>query len=133
MLLDSAVPLPELPERAGRSAERVWSFRVSRAAAPSANRVEWFHSWLFPSGRPWVKLGRLGARYLVRFHRTAAFVVDPREQTVAAFPSAGVPARTVRHLLLDQVVPMLLGDVDHLVIHSSAVAGPGGAVAFIGS
>lgn len=132
IVLDSAAPLPELP-RVGRRLQALqWSFRVSRGPAP-ASGIQWFHEWRFPSGRPWVKLGRAADRYLVRFHRTATFVVDPQHRAVVAYPAAGIPARTVRHLLLDQVVPMLLGDVDHLVIHSSAVAGPAGAVAFVGA
>src|SRR5262249_34143533 len=115
-----------------RSAAEAWTFRLSRRRPPSARAADWFHEWRFPSGKPWVRLGRLGARYVVRFHRTALFLVDPPNRAVVAFPSIGVPALTLRHLLLDQVVPMLLGNVDHLVIHASAVAGAAGAVAFIG-
>src|SRR5262249_29646589 len=100
MLLDSAIPLPELTRADRRSAAEAWTFRPSRRRPPSARAADWFHEWRFPSGKPWVRLGRLGARYVVRFHRTALFLVDPPNRAVVAFPSIAVPAPTRPHLLL---------------------------------
>ena len=94
--------------------------------------MAWFHDWAFPNGRRWLRIGRAGHLYVVRFAGDTWFFLDPSARTIVAFPLAGIPARTVRHLLLDQVVPMLLGDAEHLVVHASAVVAPGGAVAFLG-
>jgi hypothetical protein len=129
--LQSRMAFPEL-QPVARGSSEAWTFGVSRASVAPARGVVWFHDWTFPNGRRWLMVGRLGHRYVVRFARVASFLIDPPERTITAFPGAGVPAHTVRHLLLDQIVPMLLGDADHLVVHASAVAAGGGAVAFIG-
>ncbi|MBI3403220.1 MAG: hypothetical protein HY048_17550 [Acidobacteria bacterium] len=129
--LQSRMAIPEL-QPVARASSEAWTFRVSHAGAAPARGVAWFHDWTFPNGRRWLMVGRLGRRYVVRFARVASFLIDPPARTITAFPGAGVPARTIRHLLLDQVVPMLLGDADHLVVHASAVVAGGGAVAFIG-
>src|SRR5205807_10064457 len=48
------------------------------------------------------------------------------------YPVPGTPLETLKHLLLDQVLPLLLSQQGKLVLHASAVAGPGGALAFTG-
>ncbi|MBZ5556388.1 MAG: hypothetical protein LAO77_03830 [Acidobacteriia bacterium] len=129
--LQSRMAIPELQPFACASSE-AWTFRVAHAGVAPARGVAWFHDWTFPDGRRWLMVGRLGRRYVVRFARVASFLIDPSARVITAFPGPGVPARTIRHLLLDQIVPMLLGDADHLVVHASAVVAGGGAVAFIG-
>ncbi len=47
-------------------------------------------------------------------------------------PLAGVPAVTLRHLLLDHVAPLVMGLRGRLVLHASAVSTPRGAVAVAG-
>lgn len=123
--------IPELQPLA-RAAGEAWTFSLSRVSRPSTRRVTWFHDWAFPDGRPWLRIGRAGREYVVRFARVAWFFIDPSTRDIVAFAHRGVPVRTVRHLLLDQIVPMLLGDAAHLVVHASAVVAEGGAVAFLG-
>jgi hypothetical protein len=123
--------IPEL-QPVSRAAAGAWTFSLSRASRPSTRRVIWFHHWALPNGRRWLTVGRARQDYVVRFGRQVWFFINPAMREIVAFPYPGVPVRTVRHLLLDQIVPMLLGDADHLVIHASAVAIDGGAVAFIG-
>jgi hypothetical protein len=131
-VLESSVALPELaPARPGAAGE-LWRFRISPSPAPRRSAVEWFHEWRFPSGAPWLEIGRLESRYLARFQRTAAFVIDPVARWIVAHPRNRIPRRTIRHLLLDQIAPMLLANGDRLVVHASAVAGRAGAIAFIG-
>lgn len=129
--LQSRSAIPELQPLA-RAARGAWTFRLSRDRHPGTRCVRWFHDWTLPDGRRWLSIGRVGRQYVVRFAGDAWFFIDPSARTVTAFPFAGVPARTVRHLLLDQVVPMLLADAGHLVAHASAVVVPGGAIAFLG-
>jgi len=44
----------------------------------------------------------------------------------------GTPPKTIRHLFLDQVMPLVLGRMGRAVLHASAVATPDGALAFAG-
>ena len=125
----STFALPELP-RAGRGpiAHHVERREGGRPAMP----VEWYHRWL-ANARPWLRFGRSAAGYVLSFPRWADFVVAPDGSRVSCYPSRGLPARTLRHLLLDQVLPLAFTLAGRLVVHASAVHVPGfGAVAFAG-
>lgn len=127
--LVTTIRLPELgaprPPRAG-----AWRVRFSRGAV--AERARWTQSWSFPDGRPWARIGIVAAGFVVRFARTAAFRIDVPQRTIVARARDGVPVATVRHLLLDQVLPLVIAQGRHLVIHASAVEVDGEAVAFVG-
>jgi hypothetical protein len=127
--LASEVPLPELGSASpGRDPD--WSFQLgpTRARPP---RERWFHRWTTPHGRQWLALGRDDDAYVLRFARTATFRVAPARQSIVCEGAALVPARTVRHLLLNQVLPLALTRTK-CVLHASAVVQDGGAMAFAG-
>ncbi len=128
--LRSARPFPEL-ERV-RNTRDAWAICWSGIRARERRRIDWFHRWLLPGGRPWLAVGRLDDGYFVRFERTVDFLVEPRTRRIEVHPRRGIPPRTVRHLLLDQVVPMLIADAGRLVVHASAVDAGDGAIAFVG-
>lgn len=56
-----------------------------------------------------------------------------RGNVIACHPRIGVPARTVRHLLIDLLLPSILASRGHLVLHASAAAVRNRALAFIGA
>ena len=124
--LTSAIALPELrPARAGRGA-----WRVDVNGAPRGD-YRWFHRWR-AERRTWLSFGRTSDGYLLRFPELADFAVTPRARRIECRPVRRLPSATLRHLLLDQVLPLALS-ADRLVLHASAVHVPGfGAVAFIG-
>src|SRR5262245_62128690 len=122
----SAIALPEL--RRGRLARNAW--RVDLDGAPRGNHT-WFHRWRI-ARRTWLAFARTPDGYLLRFPALADFAVSPGARRVVCRPRRGLPAATLRHLLLDQVLPLALS-AERLVLHASAVHVPGfGAVAFIG-
>lgn len=122
--------LPELGA-AGRVRRDAWRCEVTTSA--SAGRVEWLHTWTFPDGRRWARIGRAGSDWVVRFERTAWFRIDVSARRIVAGRYRGVPMATLRHLLLDQVLPLVIAEGPHLALHASAVAIDGGAVAFVGA
>ena len=127
--LASAVPLPELPAASrGPVAHRIERGSGGRGPEP----VDWFHRWL-ANGRPWLRLGRSASGYVLSFPRWADFVVSQDGREIRCHPGRGLPAGTLRHLLLDQVLPLAFSLRGELVLHGSAVHVPGlGGVAFIG-
>src|SRR5262245_55213819 len=129
MALRSRVVFPEL-QLSNAAVRQAWTFRLTTRPLTSA-RVSWFHGWTFPDGRRWLTIGRASGGYLLRFSRVGSFLVDPARRTILGSSRRTVPLKTMRHLLLDQVIPMVLG-ADHLVVHASAVIGEHGAVAFVG-
>ena len=127
VVLWSDIALPELPAVAGPPE---WTFTLARsrlATAPPA----WFHRWRNPGERPTLSFGRCANGYLLRFHGRADFRIDIASQSIAGWRRRPASLATLRHLLIDQIVPLVLSR-DRLVLHASAVATPSGAVAFVG-
>jgi hypothetical protein len=128
--LQSAVALPELTHVAGGRAD--CAFSVSRAAVPTDD-VEWFHRWRLKSRRAWARIGRGRDRYVLRFSDFGDFEVSACGRRIMAYAAQALPPATLRHLLLDQVLPLALGRMGRTAIHASAVQVPGlGVVAFAG-
>lgn len=128
--LRSGLALPELARVAGGRADCV--AEVIRGPLP-AGRVEWFHRWRDASRPIWLRIGRRDGRYVLRFPDLADFDVAPSGRRIVAFAPRTLPAETLRHLLLDQVLPLALGRMGRTPLHASAVHVPGfGAIAFAG-
>lgn len=136
----SDVSLPELERREGpRGAarqpvsDRRWRIRRWRGRAPPRTAIRWFHHWTFPNGRRWLSFARLDDGYLLRFPRLADFHLCLSLQEVAARREPATPHDTFRHLLLDQVLPLIVASRDCLALHASVVAVAGGAMVFLGA
>jgi hypothetical protein len=121
--------MPELPEAERSEAE--WAFEIVHKL-PLEHFTIPVHDTIDPEGGAWLVIRRDGHRYLLRFPGLADFVVSPSERRVTCLPDAAVDESSVRHLLLDQVVPHILAMDGSLVLHASAVAVDEGAVAFAG-
>jgi hypothetical protein len=80
-----------------------------------------------------MSFGRLGADYLLRFTDLADYVVRVEQREIRCYPKPDTTIETIRHLLLDQVIPLVLSSQGKIVLHASAVATPEGAIAFIGN
>ena len=78
-----------------------------------------------------MRVAATGSGHTVQFPGFAEFVATPRD--IVCHPRTGVPLRTVRHLLLDQLLPALLGSRVRLVLHASAVDIGARAVGFLGA
>jgi hypothetical protein len=129
LLLDCDVPLPELPRARRRSPD----ITVRLGAPPRVPRDwAWIDRWDREDGVPWLRIGRRDDRWLLRFPGLADFVVTVQDGAVACRARTGVPARTIRHLLLDQVVPLALSTRGYVLLHASAVLTPQGALLFAG-
>ena len=95
--------------------------------------IRWFHHWTFPTGRRWLSFARLDDGYLLRFPRFADFLVRLSAREVAARRGRSTPHDTFRHLLLDQVLPLIVANRDCLALHASVLDVNGGAIAFLGA
>ena len=126
-ILASAIPLPELPAAAGIPD---WTFALERGRA-GRQTPTWFQSWR-AGGRRWASFARITQGYLVRFHGFADFVIDDVAHQIACTARPAVHASTIRHLLLDQVLPLAFSRERRLVLHAAAVATPRGTFAFAG-
>jgi hypothetical protein len=130
MTLASDIPLPELP-RARRASAEI-RFGLLPPGRPFPSPRHWIHRWRRADGRVWISLGSGRDGYLLRFTSLADFLLSSDGARILGRPRPHVSPATIRHLLLDQVLPMVLAHRGSLALHASAVRVRSGVVAFVG-
>ncbi len=131
LTIHSNIPLPELPPGNRSGAQCIFWLSDARVQQPVASG--WYHQWVLPNGEEWLAFARQGSDYLLRFPNIGDFLISADGAEIRCCPQPGTPLDTLRHLFLDQVVPLLLSKQGHLVLHASAVAAPQGALGFVGA
>jgi hypothetical protein len=94
--------------------------------------TSWYLTVSLADGTPWLRCAKIAAGYLLHFPNLAGFVFSPSDSSIRCIPHRHIPAHTVNHLLLDQVLPLVLNYRGSEVLHGAAVATPYGACAFLG-
>ena len=89
-----------------------------------------FARWRSEDGEVRATFHRVPEGFLVRFLDRADFSIALDAGVVTCRPAVG-SSRAVRDLYLNQILPMIRGHLGELVLHASAVAIDGGAVAFV--
>jgi hypothetical protein len=111
-------PLPELERLDGSPPPDLtvaW-----KPCAPPAAPARWTTLWRFSTGEPWVTTSvRDGVRY-VRFGRYLDCAFS--DGGIDVVPRGYAADTTLRHLILDQALPLALAARGSLVVHASAVA-----------
>ena len=130
LLVESSVPLPELSQVEEGSPE--CRFEVLPSAEGFTGDIHWFHEWINADQETWLKLADRGEDYLLRFLDQGDFLISRDGSDIRFCPLPGTPESTIRHLFLDQVVPLVLSRRESLVLHASAILTPQGVIAFIG-
>jgi len=128
LVVSADLRLPELiscKNAAGDIAIRSLN-RIDGATEPA------FMTWTTPPLGPWLSFHKSNGGYLLRFRDTADFQINSDGTRIGWAGLNGAPENTLRHLLLDQVLPMVLNLRGGEALHASAVMTPGGAVAFCG-
>jgi hypothetical protein len=135
-ILESNIPLPELQPVAAQQVERV--FTLLDSADETCEPVKWFHQWplLEVAGdeEPWLRFGKRADEYFIRFPGLADFLISVDGAYIRCHPAGDIPHETLRHLLLDSILPLALSRGNKTVLHAGAIALPewNTAVIFIG-
>jgi hypothetical protein len=129
--LGSDVEFPELTRHA--PGEPDWIFAITKLSpeAPPPS-VIWLRHCSQPDGSPWLSVARTSSGYLLRFWDLADFIVDMQIAHIAGLPLPTTSRLTLRHLLLDHVVPVVCSVGNRLVLHAGGVVIPEGGVLFLG-
>jgi hypothetical protein len=122
LTLDSEIELPEL-EGATAPAEIAITLDASMAQLEGP----WVHTWIHED-EPWLASMRTAGGYGLRFFGMADYLVDAAHVRCAP---RGIAMETLRHQLLDQVLPFLLGLRGGVAIHATAVRLGRAACAFV--
>lgn len=133
-ILASAWPLDELQPAGDRIPLRAATLTFDVALKPpyNAQAPQWLYHWHNDAGDLTLSLARLEQGYLLRFPWLADFTVDTAGWQAKVWQQPGVSTETVRHLLLDQVLPHALAHQGRLVLHAAAALVAESAVAWIG-
>ena len=137
LVLTSNTVLPELAP-ANAFGVNCW-FELLPTEDRPVDDVDWFHHWTIEengegesSKDSWLRFGRIANGYLLRFLSCGDFFVSSDTLKIQCRPLPGTPEVTLRHLLLDQVIPLVLSRRERVVLHASAVLTKHGVVAFAG-
>lgn len=131
LLLGSDVELPELPDDTAGEPDWVFAATSVSTEAPPAS-FAWLRHCSQPDGSPWLSVARTASGYRLRFWDLADFVVDMERGRIAGLPLPATSGVTLRHLLLDHVIPVVCSVGNRLVLHAGGVVTPDGAVLFLG-
>jgi hypothetical protein len=128
----STLPLVELAKAAWDS-EIGPSFicQLLTALSEPAND-DWIHDWQTQEDFPSLSLARTADGFLLRFPGLADFAISPDGSQIGIWSAADGSEETLRHLLLDQVLPRLLAHQGRLMLHAGAVCINKQAVIFVG-
>ncbi len=121
-----------LPELGSANTAPDWSLEFVTQRKPEPLPCRWFHRWCLPDGGVWLRIGRIASSFVLEFANQARFTVSPEDGLIRCFAPEQTPAETIRHLFLDQVMPLALSLRGNFILHASAVAFSRRAVAFAG-
>lgn len=132
--LYSNIELPELPRLEPTSAQNCLTIQVHQEREfQHPQKHQWLHHWHDRHGIISASYTVIANGFVVAVPDVAEFVICPAENIVHVYPLPKLPAATLRHALLDQIVPMYLGQQGRQVLHASAVEFSNGrVVAFVG-
>jgi hypothetical protein len=129
LVMESNIPLPELRQTSDANPD--YRFQLLPAAEPFAGEYSWFNQWRFQD-EVRLSFAFRDDDFLLRFP-DADFLVSRGGNQIHCQPLPDIPEATVRHLLLDCVIPLILSRREPLVLHASAILTEQGAIAFIGT
>ena len=107
------------------------AFAIEAAGLQTPRDEAPFYRWTFPDGTVWTEFCRIPSGYLLRFPDLADYTVSGDGKRVSCRPVPGVSDETIRHLYLNQVLPLALSRLGKLVLHASAVNVGGRAAVFM--
>jgi hypothetical protein len=129
LVIDCDLPLPELTRVGGRHQPDVV---IRRASVRERLNHRPYHEWTLPDGTRWASIAKSSGEHVFRFRRFAEFVVSEGGRSVRWRAPAATRPETIRHLLLDQVLPALALEHSLIGLHASAVVVDGQGIAFAG-
>jgi hypothetical protein len=129
-VIQSNIELPELENTGKSNPDIIVSLEPGNM---EDHGWEHIHDWLLADGRTSISSARKDGQYLLSFPGLARFEINTERETISCHPDGDIPANTLRHLLLDQVIPRAMAHRGRLVLHGGAVTlSQGYTVAFIG-
>lgn len=131
MVVSSTFQFPELTKVSENQQPQV---AISQTPFP---RPDLRHSpvdrtWTMPDGSPWTTFQRLNSDWFIDFPRFSGFLLAADGSRVTCYPQPDTGLDTVRHLILNQILPLVLSARGRHTFHASAVEVESRAAVFSG-
>ena len=124
----SNIAISELPQTNNNTG---LSFHLE-SALPRLIEPPWLYHLTSPSGEIILFYGYQDSYHWLRFPSLADFRISANTNNISCHPLTKIPEETIRHLLLDQVLPRCLAYQGKIMIHASAVLHEQGIILFLG-
>jgi len=135
-IVRSDVRMPELVPARGSDPDgrRKFDIKLRRHRRESLSRRELIGEVELPKGGAWRRIWRAAdGGFIVTFAELASFALSARgDAIVCTHRSPGVAIRTLRHLVLDQIMPLVLIRHGRQALHGTAIATRVGIISFVG-
>jgi len=129
--IESNIHIPELPEVIEGKVSI--TFHLSPDLSPIVNsHMNWIHHWRDTDGEVLTSFAKQSNDFYLRFPNIADFLITNKGKEIICYRNIHTGEDTVRHLLLDQVIPRVLSHQDNIILHASAVMFGISCVIFIG-
>jgi hypothetical protein len=129
--LQSPIAIPELPLTEDLPPGLTFEIVGRDLDQPEVGRH--VHQWYDARGQVCIACQETSKGSLLRFSAGTSFLFDQHRALITAYHDASVPTATLRHLLIDQVIPRVLAAQGKVVLHASAVRVAGGCIGFLGA
>ena len=126
----SGIPLPELPLTEGELP--LFEIRKVEDRPDWSDRSDWDWNWQMPTGDTFLSVAREVDRVLLRFPGVLDVEYRTSDGLIELFPAEEMLDATIRHLVLDHVLPRLVSFQGRLVLHAAGVADSEGSILFLG-
>jgi len=121
-----------IPELAQSNRDKGWFSFTLESVQPQSRDFSHTNYWQSPSGEVVLAYGRQDSYHWLRFPGFADFCISANAREISCHPLPGIPSETLRHLLLDQVLPRCLAHQGKIMVYASAVQFEQGLLLFIG-
>lgn len=133
LVIESEIPLPELPQLTEVGRLPVPDLVVATLRSPiDHDSLTGRHDWSADGERIAITHARSPTGYVLLFRELADFEISSDGAAIGIWRHDGSNDETTRHLLLDQLLPRVLGHRGKLVTHGASVLTDAGAVCFLG-
>ncbi len=129
-ILESDIPLPELQQSEDKEAN-LFFISIPTPYFQDSDII-WTHHWKLPGGQISISSGNRNEEYWLHFPHLAHFRINPTSKRIYCYQPPETPENSIRHLLLDQVIPRLLSHMGEQILHASCVNVNHSAILFSG-
>jgi len=105
--LKSNIEIPELGP-ANKQSCPVIDFILEDGLADNLGECNWFYQWKSDYGAVTISVARSSDNYVIEFPQLARFSLFSKKNVITCRRFDQVPGNTLRHLLLDQVLPRFI-------------------------